>query len=288
MRSSTPGISMRSVRRRGLSGAVRIACAALIGMALQLAACAMQPAIDVPQAQANGLAFSLAAREQNLDSLQTPAVMEYSGADGHFKARERITVRRPASLRVEAMSPLGVALVVAADGGQVAVFDPAKNTLMRGPATATTLDRFARIPMAPQQAVRLLLALAPDSGMLVFAPSSFADQPGMKLLSYAQPAGATAELGFAGGYLVLVREKNAAGQVLYEVRYSDYRDIGAMKFPYQVEASFPLAGTTIKLRYERPIIDGDIPDSSFVLSPSPSTRDIDLGINAAANRDSRG
>ena len=88
-------------------------------------------------------------------------MMEYTGGGEHFKARENIIVQRPASMRVEVMSPLGVALVVAADGGQIAVFDPGKNTLMQGAANAATLERFARIPMAPHAAVRLLLGACP-------------------------------------------------------------------------------------------------------------------------------
>jgi len=129
--------------------------ALLIAVAAQQNGCAaFQPvgaaAVNVPQVRANSLASGLAERDQRLNSLQTPVVMEYSGPGGHFKAREQLVVRRPASIRVEAMSPLGIALVVAADGGQVAVFDPSKNTLMRGPATAETFDRFARIPMRPE------------------------------------------------------------------------------------------------------------------------------------------
>ena len=49
------------------------------------------------------------------------------------------------------MSVAGVALVVAADGGQIAVYDPGKDTLMQGAASAATLERFARIPMTPRR-----------------------------------------------------------------------------------------------------------------------------------------
>ncbi len=163
---------------------------------------------------------------------------------------------------------------------RLAVFDPSKDTLMRGPATAATLERFAQIPMAPQAAVRLLLALSPDGAMLTTPPSSQSDDADMKLLTYARAEGVVDELGFTGGVLTRARERLAGGQVSYEVRYSDYKDIGAIKFPYLVEATFPAAGTTIKLRYERPIVDGEIADSTFVLAPGPSTRLIDPGMSA--------
>jgi hypothetical protein len=277
MSNSTRSIETPSASRGALAAS---ALAGLIVCAAGFSACAVQPSNTAQNIVAGGLAHELADRDQALSSMQTPAVMEYSGPGGHFKAREQMIVRRPASLRVEAMSPLGVALVVAADGGQIAVFDPGKNTLMRGPATAETLERFARIPMAPQQAVRLLLALAPDSAMLTMPPSSQTDDASMKVLTYARADGAIDELGFTDDQLTLVREKSSSGRITYEVHYSDYKDIGAIKFPYAVEASFPLSGTTLKLRYERPIVDGEIDDALFVLSPGASTKVIDLGLNA--------
>jgi len=277
MRNSTRGI--RGSCWRATSGIASTAATALIVAIIQLTGCATQAAVNLQREQAVTLTLALGDRDQRLDSLQTPAVMEYAGPNGHLKAREQIIVRRPASLRVEAMSPLGVALVVAADGGQIAVFDPSKNTLMRGPASAATLDRFARIPMAPQQAVRLLLALSPDSAILAFAPSAVRDEGAMKVLSYARSNGMIDELAFADRNLVAAREKTPAGQLIYEVNYKDYRDIGGMDFPYELEARFPSAGTAIKLRYEKPIIDGEVADSAFVLSPGPMTRQINLGLN---------
>jgi hypothetical protein len=37
----------------------------------------------------------------------------------------------------------------------------------------------------------------------------------------------------------------------------------------------------VKFRYEKPVIDGDIPDSTFVLSPSFDTRRITIGMAEA-------
>jgi len=133
-----------------------MACAAL-----NTYACATQHTVNIPLMEAHDLTAFLGDRDSGLHSMQSAALMEYTGGGEHFKARENIIVRRPASMRVEVMSALGVALVVAADAGQVAVFDPGKNTLMQGAATAAKLQRYARIPMTPDAAVRLMLALAP-------------------------------------------------------------------------------------------------------------------------------
>jgi hypothetical protein len=259
----------------------QLVAVAMVAAAALLPACATQPLPPVPPANPTPAdVASLIARERVLNALQTPAVMEYAGPDGHFKTREQITVRLPACLRVEALSPMGVALVVAAGPTEIAVFDPSKNTIARGAATAATLDRVARIPLAPAQAARILLALPPDAAQLAAPPTSSSDENGLTLLSYAA-AGATVDaIAFAGGDLAMVRETSADGTVAFEVRYSDWRDIGAMRFPHTIDASFPASATTLKLRYENPLIDGAIPDTDFVLAPGPQTKELRLGLNS--------
>lgn len=252
--------------------------AALLAAGFGLVGCATQPPPPLAPRAVSSEMVALAERDRILNSLQSPAIMEYSGPNGHFKARERITVRRPASLRVEALSPLGVALVIAADSNQVAIFDPSKDTIARGAATADTLSRVARIPLAPEQAVRLLLAL-PPAGAISYAPLiPVAADNGMQQLSYTRADGTVDEIAFVDGNLALVRETTASGTLAYEVQYSDYRHIGALQFPLTIDASFPATATTVKLRYENPAIDGVIPDSAFVLSPGPQTRELRLGM----------
>jgi len=220
-------------------------------------------------------ASALAERDRLLTSLQTPVIMDYLGPSGNLKAREQLTARRPASLRVEVMSPLGVALIVTADDSEIAVFDPSHNTLMRGEANAVTLEHFTRIPMAPAQAVQLLLSLVPDRSVLTSAPSSDRTEGEMKVLSYAGAGAASYELGFSGGQLAMVRASDAA-RAIYEVAYSDYRDIGAISFPFAIEARFFASATTVKFHYLNPLIDRQIADSAFVLAPGPGTKLIEL------------
>jgi outer membrane lipoprotein-sorting protein len=273
--SFTAMISFTNFKLAILRDLVWILAAALVWT---VAGCAARQVSAPPLVrQLPTAASALAKRSRTLTSLQTPAIMEYAGPAGHFKVREQVTVRCPASLRVEAMSPLGIALIVAADDRQIAVFNPSNNTLMRGAANAATLARFTQIPMEPAQAVQLLLGLAPDNSMLAAAPSSTRSEGEMTVLAYAGAGTASYELGFSRGQLALVRARGAAGRVAYEVNYSDYRDIGAMEFPFAIEARFLTNATTIKLHYLKPAIDRQIADSTFVLSPGPGTRLIELG-----------
>jgi outer membrane lipoprotein-sorting protein len=282
--NSTPSIKhVAAIARRALAVGATL-------YALGLSACATVPRTNIPLAQAHDLSVFLADRDNVVRSMQSAAVMEYTGGGQHFKARENIIVQRPASMRVEVMSVAGVALVVAADGGQIAVYDPGKDTLMQGAANAATLERFARIPMTPDAATRLLLGLSPDSGMLASPPDSMTVNGDSKILTYHQPGGVVDELGFDGaGNLEMVRETQAGGRVAYEVHYSDYRDAGnGIKFPQQAAANFPKTGTTVKFRFENPSINQDVPDSTFVLLPRSGTRRLTLGMATLTTGAARG
>src|SRR5580704_1104636 len=176
---------------------------------------------------------ALAAHERSLHSMQSGAIMEYSAADGHhFRTHEEIALARPASMRVEAVAPFGTTMLLAADdAGRLMIFNPSQNVLMSGSANAATLERFVRIPLAPPAAVDLLMGIAPDPAELATPPDSVTDTEGMTVALWHMSNGGTRELGFRDGELVMVRERDTAGARRYEVRYSEWRDVGGIGFP---------------------------------------------------------
>ena len=228
--------------------------------------------------EARRLTAALAERGRLLGSMQTTAVMEYTAGDRHVKAREDIAVSRPDNLRVDARSPFGVALVMAARGGELAVFEPERNRFMRGAATAQTLDRYVRDPdgacgcggPVDGTCARRFHAgtggrrRAPDDGAMLVA-------------AYGGAGSELRQAGFSGGNLAMLRDTAADGQVRYEVRYSEYHDIGGLMFPYVVDADFPPAQSHVTFHYVRPIINGNIPPSRFVLTPAPGAAIMNLG-----------
>jgi hypothetical protein len=225
------------------------------------------------------LTQSVAQRDRALVSLQTDAVMEYSAPDRHPpKVREQIVAKRPDSLRVEALSAFNVALILATSGNQLAIFEPARNRLTRAAATADTLNQFIQIPMAPADAVTLLLGIAPDSaGLAARPPDAIVTEGVMTVASWSVGNSARRELGFQNDQLAMVRMRDGDGTVDYEVRYGEYQDLGGLMFPYAVDATFPQAHSHITFHYKRPIINGKVPDSLFVLSPSSAGEQANLG-----------
>jgi hypothetical protein len=264
-----PGID-----RRGASRASTLAAAACAAALLAAGCAALQPSAPPPAAparpaaQLKPLLQSLERRDLELVSMQSGAVMEYSAGDRHVKAREQIAVRRPSSLRVEAMSPFGVALILAARDKHLEIFEPTEHKFIRGAADADTLDRYVQIPMEPAEAVGLLMGLAPEiSELAATTPEAITTEGAMTVAAWRDKMAGTRELGFADGRLAMVRERQPDGRVVYEVRYSEYRDIGGLMFPYLVDADFPLAGSHVTFRYARPIVNGAMESSMFVLTP---------------------
>ena len=101
----------------------------------------------------------------------------------------------------------------------------------------------------------------------------------MIVATFGNSASGTHQLGFSDGNLAMVRETAADGRVNYEVRYSDYHDIGGVMFPYVVDATFPQASSHVMFRYLRPIVNGVIPDSTFVLTPAPGATMMNLSLH---------
>jgi hypothetical protein len=235
------------------------------------------PGWDANQYHLGKWIAALDERDKRLVSMQTPAVMEYTAGTQHVKAKEQITVRRPGDLRVEASSPFGLVLLLAAQGSQLAIFEPGQNRFMRGEANADTLYRYVRIPMAPTDAVGLLMGLAPPDFTLS-GTHSLSNDGSLVVATYGNTASGTRQLGFTAGNLAMVRETGADGRVNYEVRYSDYRDIGGVMFPYVVDATFPAAGSRVTFRYLRPIVNETLPDSTFVLTPAPGATLMNLSL----------
>ncbi len=234
------------------------------------------PGFDASKFQMQKLTDALVERGKSLNSMQTGAVMEFTSTDQHIKAREDIVVLRPNNLRVEARSPFGVALLLAANGPDLSIFEPGENRFLRGTATADTLYRYVRIPMAPADAVALLMALAPRDFALAKSVDSVSNEGVMTVAAYSSADTLLHQLGFDRGNLAMVRETDTAGRVIYEVRYSDYHDIGGVMFPYVVDASFPQAQSRVTFHYQRPIINAAVSQSSFVLTPAPGATLMDL------------
>jgi outer membrane lipoprotein-sorting protein len=223
---------------------------------------------------------TLVERGRRIDAMQAEGVMGYDGGGQRLKIREEIAIKRPSSMRVEAMTPFGVGAVVVADGPRLAIYEPSQNTFYRGASTADSLSRFARIPMPPAEAIKLLMGLLPGDAADFSTPGSVRTEGDLVIGTYQLPDGAVDELGFTGGQLRMVRAGGKSGRPAYEVHYDDYRDVGGLLFAHKLQATFLNTGTHLNVTYSGVVVNPTLDDSEFVLVPPDKAKVIDLDVPA--------
>src|SRR5206468_88266 len=70
-------------------------------------------------------------------------------------------VRRPSSVRIDVLSPFGLALAVGTDGGLLWAYPAGQGTRYEGAATPANLARFLGTPATVADVVDVLLGTAP-------------------------------------------------------------------------------------------------------------------------------
>lgn len=225
-----------------------LGCAAL----LALAGCRTAPepfALPADPARAAQLLAGAQSRADAVSALRGRARIGLSGERGESFFDLLVLVARPARLRVEAIGPLGGrAMALATDGAHYDLYRAGMRGLARGEFHGDLL-RDLGLPLAPEQAVGLLLA-APrlpgaehlrgarsgPRGALELRFADFAarfDRRGrLRVLCWAAPG----EPGRCGGGTHM------------QVHYDDWRGTaGGAAFPHRLELRIPQSGAHARL-----------------------------------------
>ena len=127
--------------------------------ALVATGCAIAPpppraAIPGPARRALEL---LASRAREFTDLRTLADVSVQRGSERYRVRGVILAKAPASVRFEALSPLGPPLMVATiHDGQITAYDAANDEVTQGPATADAAARLLNLPFEPEDLVGIL------------------------------------------------------------------------------------------------------------------------------------
>ncbi len=182
-----------------------------------------------------------------------------------------IAVQAPGLLRLEVDSFFGNPVgLLATDGARVQIFDVDHGVFSEGAATAENLARLLPIALAPEQAVRLLLAdppRLPEVRSLQVDPTRHA-----YALSLQGPGTRAQTLYLDTESLVLVGEVSAG----HEVWYKSLTKIGGVDFPQEIDLSVPDAKTSIELHYRDIQLNPALEPSLFVLKAPPGARLVPL------------
>ena len=209
-----------------------------------------------------------------------------------------LAARRPASLRIEALTPLGdPAAVLVADHGRFALLDLRNNVFYRGPSTPENLARLLPAPLRDDELVALLLGGIPE--LPGAEPISAVREGGnLRLVLSTVPPGTTTlrgvsqEVLLGGDLRVLeVRRLLAAGsagsggsgaepaartEVLWSVKLDEHDDSSGQELPRLLQLEVPARKTRIDLQLRNLLVGKPPPAGAFLLGPPKGMQLVDL------------
>jgi hypothetical protein len=252
---------------------------------LLLAACAVVPGgppPTLPRQWAGPEVFLnyLEADEGAVKTVRGLASVRYEGPAGQGSATQVIVVALPDRARLEALSPLGTAvLLLAIRGDGLTMYAPTRHEYGIGRATRETLGRLARVPVPPGPLLRLLVGLPPlpirpGDPRVQLAVEAAAirlesvDGPFWQRV-WSGPDGMAPERG----------ELGEAGGLLLTFEFGEWRRLNGVLFPFMVRLDGANAGTRLAIQYETVRLNEPVEAGLFEL-PRPAdaaTRIIDLG-----------
>jgi hypothetical protein len=182
-----------------------------------------------------------------------------------------IAVKRPASIHLEALSPLGdPAAVLVADKGRFALLDLRNNVFYRGPATPENLSRLLPAPLRDEELVALLTGAIPD---LPGSTPQSSRRQGDGYLLVLSSGGQLQEIDLGGDLRVVeVRRKTAEGALIWAVHLDEHDDRSGAQVPRLLHLTAPAARTEVDLRLRNVQTGLPAPPSMFFLGPPPGMR----------------
>jgi hypothetical protein len=186
---------------------------------------------------------TLAARRESVTSLRARARLK-AGLAGMW-TRQAVLVQRPGEVRMDVLSPFGLALAVGTQRDLLWAYSPSDQVRFEGEASPKNLARFLGAPVTVTDLVDILMGLPPARSAT--GPPAFARDPDQHIVITIPFEGGTQQLWFDPVTLQLERGEERHGDTLvFTVAFGDYRD----GFPYALDVASPVVGSAARLAYD--------------------------------------
>lgn len=213
---------------------------------------------------------SLSRRAEAVTSLKALARVSVSLPEEKFTLTEAVVLRKPASLRLESIGPMGQAMgLVVSDGVKLEAFSPKEKRIYVGRATTANVSRFLPVAVNPEELVALLLGeplLVARAGRRV----DWLERGKHYIISVVLPDEGMAEKLWLdpSNYNLVKREvyRPDVGLIL-SVSMKDFLEIQGVPFPKTLEAHFPQQGVTVSVKYQELDLNAEVGSDSFSLPP---------------------
>ena len=134
---------------------------------------------------ADALLASMAARREAVTSLR--ARVRLRSGLARVWTRQAVLVQRPTAIRIDVLSPFGLALALGTEGHTLWAFPPQQGVRYEGPATAANVQRLLGTPLAVRDLVDVFLGVAPARPST--APPTFEREGDDYVLTIVFPSG---------------------------------------------------------------------------------------------------
>lgn len=250
------------------AGTLVVGCAATRPVPIRPA-----PAV-LPSAAA--LDDALAARRANVHSLRALGRLHYHDPRESGTSREAIVVARPDRVRVEVLSLFGSIFVLTADNGAMTAYARQEDTLYRGQASPENLGRYARLNLAVNDLVDIVLA-TPPSRPGSPAEVSFDPGPGAVRLSRYRPDRGTQVVWFSDAILpIATEEQGADGAAQWRATFAHYEDHSGVPVATHIGLELPEWSRSIDIVLDDIDLNPALDRSIFALQTPPGSKVVDL------------
>ena len=245
----------------------RTPAVALLVATATLSACAVRgPRVLPPAESPPVLLKQLQTRRAAVTSLRARAKLR-SGIEGLW-TRQALIVDRPDRIRVDVLTPMGLALALGTDNARLWAYQPSERVRYEGGATPQNLRRLLGAPLALADVVDILLGLPPLR--VAKGPPSVVMTPEGHRLTLPLADGEQ-RIWFAPDSLDIVRaEEERRDGTLLRIAFGDHEK----GFPHVVDVESPKRGAPVRLQYDDVELNPTVAASLF--APPPAERVLPL------------
>lgn len=166
------------------------------------------------------LVGGIEARREAVTTLR--ARMRLRSGLARMWTRQAVLVQRPSAIRIDVLSPFGLALALGTEGRTLWAFPPQQGVRYEGPADPASFARLLGTPLGVTELVDVLLGV-PPARTATEAPTL--DRDGREYVLTTRYQGGAQVVRFAADTLDITRvEEHRDGAAPIHVTFGDYRD----------------------------------------------------------------
>ena len=208
------------------------------------------------------------ARAEKIKNLKSFTRTSFLGPKLKQSFRQSLLIQGNESIRVDTYGLFGQALgVFTHHENRTAFFDPAKGRVYSGSEVESLMERMLGTQVDFQEHLRIFVGHIPRLELLEILESRLNSDRTRYILKLTDvQRGGSVTLQFSAVTLrPLEMARELGGHSVYSVQWQEYAKVEGHDFPHLITLSFSEKHETIRVKYEKPVINSGLPANTFQL-----------------------